>query len=126
MRAVNKMPNSTIATTNTSPTPIRTTCTGNRSVPTSSSAASVSCFAVGVGVGASISPSSSSTGALGGGVRVDSPGLGAKATQPALAKYTSGQTLACVPRTEIGSARSEEHTSELQSRGHLVCRLLLE
>src|SRR5690625_6468704 len=29
----------------------------------------------------------------------------------------------------IGSfsmARSEEHTSELQSRGHLVCRLLLE
>src|SRR5690625_5790270 len=25
-----------------------------------------------------------------------------------------------------GSARSEEHTSELQSRGHLVCRLLLE
>src|SRR5439155_22335310 len=27
------------------------------------------------------------------------------------------------PRAEI---RSEEHTSELQSRGHLVCRLLLE
>src|SRR5690625_7127114 len=25
-----------------------------------------------------------------------------------------------------GAARSEEHTSELQSRGHLVCRLLLE
>src|SRR5437870_9833735 len=25
-----------------------------------------------------------------------------------------------------GSTRSEEHTSELQSRGHLVCRLLLE
>src|SRR5437870_10098057 len=25
-----------------------------------------------------------------------------------------------------GMARSEEHTSELQSRGHLVCRLLLE
>src|SRR5690625_5754703 len=24
------------------------------------------------------------------------------------------------------SIRSEEHTSELQSRGHLVCRLLLE
>src|SRR5690625_7095410 len=24
------------------------------------------------------------------------------------------------------TARSEEHTSELQSRGHLVCRLLLE
>src|SRR2546429_1737112 len=26
----------------------------------------------------------------------------------------------------ISSARSEEHTSELQSRLHLVCRLLLE
>src|SRR5690625_5572878 len=25
-----------------------------------------------------------------------------------------------------GNLRSEEHTSELQSRGHLVCRLLLE
>src|SRR5437870_12986831 len=25
-----------------------------------------------------------------------------------------------------GMVRSEEHTSELQSRGHLVCRLLLE
>src|SRR5207253_6040458 len=26
----------------------------------------------------------------------------------------------------VASTRSEEHTSELQSRGHLVCRLLLE
>src|SRR5439155_13214942 len=26
----------------------------------------------------------------------------------------------------VFAARSEEHTSELQSRGHLVCRLLLE
>src|SRR5690625_5884892 len=34
------------------------------------------------------------------------------------------------PRPRAGSRhddrRSEEHTSELQSRGHLVCRLLLE
>src|SRR5437660_7928785 len=29
-------------------------------------------------------------------------------------------------RSTARSARSEEHTSELQSRGHLVCRLLLE
>src|SRR5690625_6928054 len=28
--------------------------------------------------------------------------------------------------TKLMVARSEEHTSELQSRGHLVCRLLLE
>src|SRR5690625_5421553 len=27
---------------------------------------------------------------------------------------------------ELAEVRSEEHTSELQSRGHLVCRLLLE
>src|SRR5215510_16317779 len=27
---------------------------------------------------------------------------------------------------DVRSCRSEEHTSELQSRGHLVCRLLLE
>src|SRR5437870_7766019 len=26
----------------------------------------------------------------------------------------------------LAAARSEEHTSELQSRGHLVCRLVLE
>src|SRR5207253_11074175 len=32
-----------------------------------------------------------------------------------------------VPRENNSDARkSEEHTSELQSRGHLVCRLLLE
>src|SRR5690625_518031 len=28
--------------------------------------------------------------------------------------------------TKTSDERSEEHTSELQSRGHLVCRLLLE
>src|SRR5690625_5384823 len=28
--------------------------------------------------------------------------------------------------TTNGAPRSEEHTSELQSRGHLVCRLLLD
>src|SRR5439155_24421946 len=34
--------------------------------------------------------------------------------------------LAEVLRDRYRVARSEEHTSELQSRGHLVCRLLLE
>src|SRR5690625_7038554 len=29
-------------------------------------------------------------------------------------------------KIDLYSSRSEEHTSELQSRGHLVCRLLLE
>src|SRR5690625_6101469 len=32
--------------------------------------------------------------------------------------------LGYLENTSVG--RSEEHTSELQSRGHLVCRLLLE
>src|SRR2546429_6805682 len=32
----------------------------------------------------------------------------------------------CARCCSIGSTRSEEHTSELQSRLHLVCRLLLE
>src|SRR5215208_8476241 len=31
-----------------------------------------------------------------------------------------------LPHPEGPTRRSEEHTSELQSRGHLVCRLLLE
>src|SRR2546429_4620844 len=30
------------------------------------------------------------------------------------------------PKERVESKRSEEHTSELQSRLHLVCRLLLE
>src|SRR2546429_5423674 len=32
----------------------------------------------------------------------------------------------CSEECETSSGRSEEHTSELQSRLHLVCRLLLE
>src|SRR5690625_6232561 len=38
--------------------------------------------------------------------------------------YGKGAKLA-LPEFDV-LARSEEHTSELQSRGHLVCRLLLE
>src|SRR5215510_627265 len=33
---------------------------------------------------------------------------------------------ALTPEDRLRALRSEEHTSELQSRGHLVCRLLLE
>src|SRR5690625_5835802 len=36
------------------------------------------------------------------------------------------QTAAELFYTVADEVRSEEHTSELQSRGHLVCRLLLE
>src|SRR5947209_14873764 len=34
--------------------------------------------------------------------------------------------LAALPNVQLFSLRSEEHTSELQSRQYLVCRLLLE
>src|SRR2546429_1887524 len=37
-----------------------------------------------------------------------------------------GKVLATVVRHGKSAKRSEEHTSELQSRLHLVCRLLLE
>src|SRR5258708_14065274 len=42
----------------------------------------------------------------------------------ALARYRPDLTLD--PTFGIGGLRSEEHTSELQSPDHLVCRLLLE
>src|SRR5690625_6738234 len=36
------------------------------------------------------------------------------------------RTRAMMAESDVDRLRSEEHTSELQSRGHLVCRLLLE
>src|SRR3712207_7594490 len=38
----------------------------------------------------------------------------------------AGKPLFANPRNAAAGARSEEHTSELQSRQYLVCRLLLE
>src|SRR5687768_17807493 len=38
----------------------------------------------------------------------------------------TARDVASVYRERLEGARSEEHTSELQSRLHLVCRLLLE
>src|SRR5690625_5819566 len=41
--------------------------------------------------------------------------------------WTQSATLASTTEVlDLRTGRSEEHTSELQSRGHLVCRLLLE
>src|SRR3712207_8742065 len=37
-----------------------------------------------------------------------------------------GRTLQCQQNLDTAGGRSEEHTSELQSRQYLVCRLLLE
>src|SRR2546429_4549273 len=44
----------------------------------------------------------------------------------ACAEQFETSTSACSLHTLGSSCRSEEHTSELQSRLHLVCRLLLE
>src|SRR5439155_16431566 len=63
-----------------------------------------------------------------------SPYLGPDATVRAVGSTGTtppSGTVANSPTDEAGFAfmwhsRSEEHTSELQSRGHLVCRLLLE
>src|SRR2546429_7064256 len=43
-----------------------------------------------------------------------------------MSKIPNGTGLFNLMRQLGGSVRSEEHTSELQSRLHLVCRLLLE
>src|SRR5690625_5950727 len=49
---------------------------------------------------------------------------------PVFAQFTGGLGILIGPTggflVGFVPARSEEHTSELQSRGHLVCRLLLE
>src|SRR3989442_7207159 len=43
-----------------------------------------------------------------------------------IAMQSRSVQLCCGQRTQGNEKRSEEHTSELQSRPHLVCRLLLE
>src|SRR3989442_4827112 len=53
-------------------------------------------------------------------VRVTVKNLEKYAGQPKVQSEVAGRA------PEVGVSRSEEHTSELQSRPHLVCRLLLE
>src|SRR5207253_8536266 len=43
-----------------------------------------------------------------------------------ISRFSDGEVFVQVNENVRGTDRSEEHTSELQSRGHLVCRLLLE
>src|SRR5688572_31043937 len=42
-----------------------------------------------------------------------------------MAQARTGRTIVTAPNGELVPARSEEHTSELQSQSNLVCRLLL-
>src|SRR5256884_5993036 len=55
-----------------------------------------------------------------------SPSLPASPENLRDAVLPSGDMAPCRARLISKSSRSEEHTSELQSRLHLVCRLLLE
>src|SRR2546421_2849184 len=45
---------------------------------------------------------------------------------PSASKNFFSLATRCWPYTKVETLRSEEHTSELQSRSDLVCRLLLE
>src|SRR3712207_7024101 len=47
-------------------------------------------------------------------------------TAPSTRSRSAPASWRCAALTSRASARSEEHTSELQSRQYLVCRLLLE
>src|SRR2546422_7564124 len=56
--------------------------------------------------------------------------LSSSCSRPTSSFRTSSLAVLCrcrlIASSEKNSRRSEEHTSELQSRLHLVCRLLLE
>src|SRR5438309_8668429 len=52
--------------------------------------------------------------------------VGESEHDPARGVLTSGDGLEFHRHVDVGVGRSEEHTSELQSQFHLVCRLLLE
>src|SRR3712207_9249554 len=51
---------------------------------------------------------------------------GQPGTFPPVCEHPHGSSLNPGPPDNSGAFRSEEHTSELQSRQYLVCRLLLE
>src|SRR3989442_5118030 len=54
-------------------------------------------------------------------------GVGPRRTIPLGGRDVRGALAGrCAARPHADESRSEEHTSELQSRPHLVCRLLLE
>src|SRR5439155_4200965 len=70
------------------------------------------------------------TGLWGGNLLAPAPSKGYGWTEPGTVfQYRRLLELGWPPSERVfrnADRRSEEHTSELQSRGHLVCRLLLE
>src|SRR5690625_6632765 len=74
-------------------------------------------------------PSSTDSEATDNGTLSEAAAVAGSATHPAkLTAQVEAEGAADPLDAELpeGRFRSEEHTSELQSRGHLVCRLLLE
>src|SRR5690606_41912095 len=69
------------------------------------------------GAATRVCPSEKTSGSVLGG---DSTGAGAGTAPVTIKHYLTGYA------PGLGCTRSEEHTSELQSRENLVCRLLLE
>src|SRR3712207_6988787 len=53
-------------------------------------------------------------------------GLSGRVSVKAIGKINKGDLLVSSDIAGVAMKRSEEHTSELQSRQYLVCRLLLE
>src|SRR5436305_13102307 len=51
---------------------------------------------------------------------------GEASSAPSRVVVSAGNNAPSVSASALSTPRSEEHTSELQSRPHLVCRLLLE
>src|SRR3712207_7325489 len=71
-------------------------------------------------------PPTSTPRSIGATYRRDSPGADELGQAAADAAKLSSRCLCDGQYLLPGSGRSEEHTSELQSRQYLVCRLLLE
>src|SRR2546422_6249933 len=68
-------------------------------------------------------------GSLGVDLRVPAVAIGGYGRQRVLQRYAPRDVSKARPKAhgaDVRQCRSEEHTSELQSRLHLVCRLLLE
>src|SRR3712207_9062301 len=58
--------------------------------------------------------------------RAFSSAMAFSSTLPCVPGVVPGSICGAAPSSLTSSGRSEEHTSELQSRQYLVCRLLLE
>src|SRR5258708_3813232 len=73
-----------------------------------------------------VAVSAGAAGGAGRGALSAAAALDMSAAARSAASFSSGESSRGVPSELNGRRRSEEHTSELQSPDHLVCRLLLE